>query len=309
MKARRRTARKGPTDVEAESPPGTAILRFRHNAAGSGVSRHGHVRPGGRLVVEYDPTRLPPVADASGASGNIICHLLFHPGGQRHSGRVSKPGVTSGQAVTPRHAPFEVLVPSDATNVEVWFERRGSGMPSGWDSRHGQNYSFVVVGEGLPVPEPSVAPRARATVDPRKIRVVEDAASKEQTVMGTAARRLHTGLVVRALIGDVAAPTDVWADLHVFDAAGELIHAGNVTLQHHDSTVHGELFVWEDEIYQGSGGGSGMGVWSRPDAHTIQYRLYCQPHKSVPQTQAQFFTDGVLHEFEVPADEDVGGGR
>jgi YihY family inner membrane protein len=44
--------------------------------------------------------------------------------------------------------------------------------------------------------------------------------------------------------------------------------------------------------------GSGMGVWSRPDAHTIQYRLYCQ-------VRGQIFTDGVLHQFDVAADEDA----
>ena len=63
--------------------------------------------------------------------------------------------------------------------------------------------------------------------------------------------------------------------------------------------------MWEDEVYQGSGGGSGSGVWFRPDAHTVQYRLYCQ-------VRGRRFTDGVLHQFEVPADEDVlrgpGGG-
>ena len=41
-----------------------------------------------------------------------------------------------------------------------------------------------------------------------------------------------------------------------------------------------------------------MGAWSRPDAHTVQYRLYCE-------RAGQVFTDGVLHQFEVPADEDV----
>ena len=42
-----------------------------------------------------------------------------------------------------------------------------------------------------------------------------------------------------------------------------------------------------------------------PGRHTVQYRLYCQ-------VRGQVFTDGVLHQFEVPADEDVrrgpGGG-
>ena len=63
---------------------------------------------------------------------------------------------------------------------------------------------------------------------------------------------------------------------NVFDAADELIDTHNVILRQQDSTVDGALFVWGDDIYEGSGGGSGMGLWSRPDAHTVQYRLYCQ---------------------------------
>jgi len=38
--------------------------------------------------------------------------------------------------------------------------------------------------------------------------------------------------------------------------------------------------------------------WSRPDAHTVQYRLYCR-------VRGQVFTDGVLHQLAVPADEDA----
>ena len=56
--------------------------------------------------------------------------------------------------------------------------------------------------------------------------------------------------------------------------------------------------VWHADVYQGSGGGSGAGVWSRPDAHTVQYRLYCQVDDTV-------YTDGVLHQFDVPADMEV----
>jgi hypothetical protein len=69
--------------------------------------------------------------------------------------------------------------------------------------------------------------------------------------------------------------------------------------------VKGAPFVWEDAVYQGSGGGSGMGVWSRADAHTVQYRLYCRAQATA--STAQTFTDGILHEFELPADEDVVG--
>jgi hypothetical protein len=46
--------------TEGESSLTTAVLRFRHSAAGSGISRSRHIRPGGLLRVEYDPARLPP---------------------------------------------------------------------------------------------------------------------------------------------------------------------------------------------------------------------------------------------------------
>jgi hypothetical protein len=189
--------------------------------------------------------------------------------------------------------------------VELWFERRGPAGISAWDSRYGQNYTFDVSGQGLPIPRRSVAARPETLIDLSKIRVVEDAATKEEAGRGLSGKRLRTLLVVRALTEDPAAAADTWADVHVFDAAGELIHAGSVAFKPPERTLDPGLRVWEDEVYQGSGGGSGMGVWSRPDAHTVQYRLYCQ-------VRGQVFTDGVLHQFEVPADEDVrrgpGGG-
>ena len=204
---------------------------------------------------------------------------------------------------TSRLVPFEVQVPSAATNLEVWFESRGPSGTTGWDSRYGQNYSFVVLAEGLPVPEPSVIPRAGAVIDTSKIRVLEDAASKETSESGSSGRRLHTGLLIRAEVSDPAA--DTWADIHIFDAASELIHAGSVMLQQRGSAVEGALFVWEDDIYQGSGGGSGVGVWVRPDAHALQYRLYCRTPRLAFEAPAPVFTDGVLHEFELPPDDDV----
>jgi hypothetical protein len=49
-------------DRAAETVPTTATLRFRQSQGSLGVSRHGRIRPGGRLVVEYDPARLARVA-------------------------------------------------------------------------------------------------------------------------------------------------------------------------------------------------------------------------------------------------------
>src|SRR5262249_61128521 len=55
------------------------------------------------------------------------------------------------------------------------------------------------------------------------------------------------------------------------------------------------FFVYDDKIYQGSGGGSGMGVWTRPDARKVQFRLYYE-------VNYQVFTDGILHQSELPED-------
>jgi hypothetical protein len=116
---------------------------------------------------------------------------------------------------------------------------------------------------------------------------------------------LHSVLAIRALV-EVATPrTGAWADVHVFDASDELIQAGTVLLHRRESTTNGTVFVWEDDVYQGSGGGSGIGMWSRPDAHTVQYRVYCQLQTLGSGVQGQMFTDGVLHEFDLPSDEDA----
>jgi hypothetical protein len=117
-----------------------------------------------------------------------------------------------------------VRVPTGSTQVEVWFEDRAPNATTGWDSRYGQNYTFPVSDEGLPIPEPSVELRPGARVDASRINVVEDAASKDQVALGSKGTRLRTALVVRARIGQPSASAIVWADLHVFDATGELIH-------------------------------------------------------------------------------------
>jgi hypothetical protein len=68
-----------------ESLPNTATLHFRHSQGSLGVSRHGRIRPGGRLVVEYGPTRLSQGGSAPTWSADILCHVRFQPLGQTYS--------------------------------------------------------------------------------------------------------------------------------------------------------------------------------------------------------------------------------
>jgi hypothetical protein len=182
--------------------------------------------------------------------------------------------------------------------VEIWFERREGSVATGWDSRYGQNYRFAVTLDGLPVPERSVQPREDAIVDPMRVRVVEDTASKAQASFGATGAALQTGVRIRARIGAASTPLTAWADVHVFDASDDLIHSGTIALEKEVRPPADEERIWDADVYQGSGGGSGAGVWFRPDAHTVQYRLYAQVGNKL-------YTDGVLHQFEVPADTEV----
>jgi len=151
----------------------------------------------------------------------------------------------------------------------------------------------------LPVPEQSVVLRPEAIIDASVIEVVQDAAAKAQTNPGSSGSALHTDLQVHARIARPIELTTAWADIHVFDATNELIHSDTIALRKPepagDETI---THTWSASVYQGSGGGSGAGVWSRPDAHSVQYRLYCQMGDRV-------FTDGVLHQFVVPPDAEV----
>jgi hypothetical protein len=85
----------------------------------------GDVRAGVKLRVEYAPDRLP----GNGKSG-VIAEVMFSPGGQHHTGRV-----TGGR--------FDITVPDDAREMTIWFHRTEGGATS-WDSRFGANYSFPV---------------------------------------------------------------------------------------------------------------------------------------------------------------------
>ena len=295
-----------PASIAAEGAPvdadaSTAVtIQFRRDQKNSGVSRHGVLHPGGRLKIEYDASRLGAEGGATSTLTAVICHMRFQPSGEQQSGTLLPQAGWSvnAQSGAPRPLACEVQIPERTSQLEVWFEGRAQTETTGWDSRYGQNYTFPVADDGLPIPERSVLLRADAVVDTGRIRVVQDSASKDQIALGHGGTRLRTSLAVRARIGEPTGSTLVWADVHVFDATGELINAGSIAIENPEPSTSDELRFWDAEIYPGSGGASGMGVSSRPDAHTVHYRLYCR-------IADQLFTDGVLHQFEVPADTDV----
>src|SRR5262245_56018684 len=89
----------------------------------------GVIRPGEPLRIEYDPARLPGCrAERYGQKAwSLSAHLRFHPGRQEQVADASGEG-------------FEVKVPENTTQIELWFHNSDHTGCSTWDSRYGQNY-------------------------------------------------------------------------------------------------------------------------------------------------------------------------
>jgi hypothetical protein len=174
--------------------------------------------------------------------------------------------------------------------MEVWFQRRRPDGGDAWDSCYGCNYSFALVEAGLPVPQPAVEARSTAEVDPDALRLISDEATKQQMTTGAVGSRLVTWLKIVAAPRESEPAVDAWADVHLFDGADRLVHATTVPL-----TPRAEGLGWEGTVYEGSGGGSGIGVTVRPDVHLVQYRLYAA-------LDGRIVTNGLLHELAVTPD-------
>lgn len=137
-----------PDTVPPPAPPPTheegprATLQF---LIGWEQRQQGQIRSGGRLVVEFDPARLPQCRQSSHGAQvwDIEVGMIFHPGGQWFVGSVMKKILMPehGPIVSLEPQPYEVTVPSDATHVEMWFKNYttigGHGCEA-WDSRYCQ---------------------------------------------------------------------------------------------------------------------------------------------------------------------------
>jgi hypothetical protein len=126
----------------------TAQLQFR---TGWKIVQQGDIVRGGRLVIDYDPKRMPDLRFTHGpiVFWRINAFVRFHPGGQFHTGPVIEGLPPGGPVRDHRPKSFEVEVPHDASRVELWFhsDRRELGQPGeAWDSRFGQNFWFDITG-------------------------------------------------------------------------------------------------------------------------------------------------------------------
>ncbi|WP_437987399.1 hypothetical protein [Sorangium sp. So ce117] len=103
--------------------------------------------------------------------------------------------------------------------------------------------------------------------------------------------QVHLDLV--ASVSHTAWGANAWIDFHVFDGDDVLIHAETLTLAY---TGWGPIqqYGFAGKIYQGPTATPGS-VSPRPDARKVQYRLYYE-------IDGQVFTDGILHQAEVPED-------
>jgi hypothetical protein len=111
----------------------------------------GEIKPGKKLVIEYDLGRLPNfrIKWREADIWNVEIYIRFHPGDQLHKGSLLEEVRAGGHGpvIDNLPNPFEIDVPIGATQVELWFRTFDDFryFREAWDSQFGQNYLFDVV--------------------------------------------------------------------------------------------------------------------------------------------------------------------
>ncbi|SEP33232.1 hypothetical protein SAMN02990966_05162 [Rhodospirillales bacterium URHD0017] len=264
-------------------------------------SRDGPIVRGRNLSIAFDPTRL------TGCRRNwrgtdvweIEGVVKFHPRGDVVRGTLLEPIRTSG--VVTGHSPkaLEVTVPSDATQIEVWFHNFAEvgGRCDAWDSRFGQNYWFDVEGPNPIIPQDPVRYREATVANADLVNVIGQTAVKKNVFPAPprgprVGKDLRTSLYVQAWVKNIAFAKDVWLDVHVFDRDAARIQAGTFALSWNGSASgFGDLFRFQGEIYKGSTATPGS-VSPKPNASLVQYRLYYA-------VEGTTYTDAILHQLEL----------
>ena len=270
-------------------------------------AQSGEIKRGGQLKIDYDKGRLPRCFTMwRGAEfGDIVAYLRFHPRGEIMRGSVVAPirdGKNPlGMVIGHRPTTLELPIPSDATQMELWFHNfsQTSSHCDAWDSRLGENYWFEIGGAPPRIPARPVSYRSGALTSPDIVNVLEQGATKVNVFprpAGGGSKQgsdLQTMLKVVAWVKEATYGANAWIDAHVFDGQDRLIHAETLTLHY---TGFGSAFRYEfsGKVYQGSTATPGS-VQPRPEARKIQYRLYYEVNYRV-------YTDGILYQHELPED-------
>lgn len=255
-------------------PAETATLQF---LAGYQMRMEGHIRPGGQIRIEFAPERLPTCRDTHNGfpAWGLTAFAKFHPGGQYFEGPLTRNVGGPGVFPTPTSVPFELAVPQDARQVEMWFENRGISQCVAWDSRYGANYWFDILPEGATTPGDEVIYRAGAVPSLETVNVLSDRVVNSPPEAGTGLR-----LAMTAWVHDIAYRKNAWIDVHAYDSVDRKVEAKTLSL-----------------AYKGRAGGGGQalsfnGILStNREARKLEYRLYCQ-------VAGQVFSDGLLHLVE-----------
>jgi len=113
----------------------------------------GDLAQGEKLAIEFDPQRLPQcrLSWRGAEVGDITGYARFHPSGEVFSGSLLQHvSSSSGIGTTLQPIPWQVSVPFDAAQLELWFHNfyQVSSRCDAWDSRFGQNYWFDVAQRG-----------------------------------------------------------------------------------------------------------------------------------------------------------------
>src|SRR4051794_16349317 len=145
--------------------------------------QEGAILRGAELVVEFAPDRLTHCRRTwRGAEiWEIEAFARFHPRGEITHGSLLEPVRTeNGMTVAHAPVPYSVMVPQDATQIEMWFHTYNqiSGRCDAWDSRFGENYWYDVGGKAPVEPRQPVQYRAGAIPSPELVNVLDQIASK-----------------------------------------------------------------------------------------------------------------------------------
>ena len=257
-------------------------------------------------MVDYDLGRLPVYRDTfrGAAMWDILALARFQPDSQILAASVTLPVSSSPGGMTVDRSPAVATfpVPGDASRVEMWFLNMGyahfGDPPKAWDSHFGNNYAFAVVANSpaQPVSPRANARRARDVVNAMQLNIEKQRHQFGDTGAGAfAGSELQTRVKLTAWVRNIDYAKNVWFDAHVFDGNNQLVHAQTLPLHYKlGAGGGGDLFDFDDKLYQGSGGGPGS-AWVRPDARRVQLRLYFE-------AGGQLFTDGILHDRQLLED-------